>query len=73
MTPVVLDIERPLVVDLDDTRGRTLDELLTGTSAALLSGRVIPCPVCGGEMAPDGGRETAARIGHCRACGSTLS
>jgi hypothetical protein len=58
--------------------GPTLEELISGVWEGLLTGIVVSCPACGGELAP---RHAAGAVvdaadgagGECRDCGSTVS
>ena len=51
----------------------TLDELLAGVWEGLAAHRSASCPVCGGEMAPEGEAERIPVSGRCRSCETTLS
>jgi len=51
----------------------TLDELLAGVWEELAAHRVVTCPVCEGEMAPQYGVHPRPIGGQCKSCGSTLS
>ena len=73
--------ERPtLMFDLDAPRARaeptrpgpTLDQLLVGTWNGLAAHGIVPCPVCGGALAPRYGAGAAPVGGRCRDCDSTL-
>jgi len=70
-------------------RGRlTLDDVVVGVWEGLAAARPAPCPVCGGTMAPAGGRVFGGSPlvsgagptggsgwagGRCEDCGSMLS
>jgi hypothetical protein len=50
----------------------TLDELLVGVWEGLAAHRIVSCPVCGSEMAPQYGAHARPIGGCCRGCASTL-
>jgi hypothetical protein len=47
----------------------TLDDLIVGAWEGLVSGAVVPCPVCDGELLP--APDTLG--GYCQSCGTELS
>ena len=51
----------------------TLDSLLSGMWEGLAAHRSVPCPLCGGEMAPDYGAHALPVGGRCRSCETRLS
>jgi hypothetical protein len=51
----------------------TLDDLLTGTWNALVSGRAATCPLCDGPLEPRHGAGPAAVAGRCTRCATELS
>ncbi len=50
----------------------TLDGLLTGVWVQLAAHRVVACPVCQSEMAPEYGVHALPIGGRCRGCGAEL-
>ena len=52
--------------------GGTLDELIVSAWGRLGEHRIVECPVCGEEMAPQYGVHARAIGGWCSACASTL-
>jgi len=80
MTPALADRPR-LMFDLDAPRARvaeparpepTLDGLMVNTWNGLAAHGTVPCPVCGGALAPLYGAGSAPVGGRCRDCDSTL-
>ena len=79
MSPVTLD-SPTLLFDLDAPRARpepphpepTLDGLILGLRDGLRAHKTMPCPVCGGALAPRYGAGSAPVGGRCRDCDSTL-
>jgi hypothetical protein len=53
--------------------GPTLDELLAGVWEGLSAHRTVPCPVCGGSLAPRYGAGPGPVGGRCRDCASTIA
>ncbi len=51
----------------------TLDSLLSGMWEGLAAHRSVPCPLCGGEVAPAYGAHPRPVGGQCRSCGTSLS
>jgi hypothetical protein len=51
----------------------SLDQLLVSAWQGLSGRRVVECPVCGAEMAPEYSAGSLPIGGRCRGCGSTLS
>ena len=51
----------------------TLDSLLSGMWEGLVAHRSVPCPLCGGEMAPDYAAHALPVGGRCRNCDTRLS
>ena len=51
----------------------TLDSLLSGMWEGLAAHRSEPCPLCGGEIAPDYGAHALPVGGRCRGCHTRLS
>lgn len=49
----------------------TLDEVLVRVWEGLAAQHAVACPLCGGEMIPDGMQR--GRGGRCMSCESTLS
>ncbi len=69
----------PVRFDLADGRP-TLDDLIVGAWEGLAVSRVVPCPVCDGELRPEPRHPRAVEpsgavplIGRCRDCGSVLA
>ena len=59
---------------LDELGGEpTLDELLTGVWEGLAAHRSVPCPVCGGELAPQYGAQARPIGGRCQHCCAALT
>jgi hypothetical protein len=57
----------------DDVGGEpTLDEFLVGVWEGLAAHRVVSCPACGSEMAPEYGAHARPIGGRCGACHTTL-
>lgn len=50
----------------------TLDELVSGAWEGLAAHNAVPCPVCGGVMAPEYGVHARPIGGRCRGCDTTL-
>ena len=79
MSPATLD-SPALLFDLDAPRARTaprpsgptLDQVITGAWNGLVAHGTVPCPVCGGSLAPRYGAGPAPVGGRCRDCDSTL-
>ena len=88
MTPATLAPERlfrpsflePVDDERDDQRehasatggGLTLDELLVGVWVGLAAHHTVPCPACGGALAPRYGAGPGPVGGRCRDCGTTI-
>jgi hypothetical protein len=53
--------------------GLTLDELLVGVWEGLSAHHTVPCPACGGALAPRYGAGPGPVGGRCRDCGTTVS
>ena len=53
--------------------GPTLDELLAGVWEGLSAHRTVPCPVCGGSLAPRYGAGPGPVGGRCGDCASTIA
>ena len=51
---------------------QTLDALLADRWEGLTAHRVVPCPVCGGEMEPEYGVHALPTGGRCTSCGTSL-
>ena len=51
----------------------TLDELVSETWVGLVAHQVVPCPVCGGDLAASEGAHARPTEGRCGDCGTTLS
>ena len=51
----------------------TLGELVSDVWEGLVAHQRVPCPVCGGEMAPGYGAHAGVAAGRCGECGTTLS
>ncbi len=51
----------------------TLDEVLVGVWEELTAHRVVACPVCASEMAPEYGVHARPIGGRCQGCASTLA
>jgi hypothetical protein len=51
----------------------TLDDVLVDAWEGLAARRAVQCPVCHGEMDPDGVADSPPIGGRCRDCGSTLT
>jgi hypothetical protein len=51
----------------------TLDELLAGVWEGLIAHRMIACPVCSSEMAPEYEAHALPSGGRCTVCSSTLT
>jgi hypothetical protein len=57
----------------DDAGGEpTLDELVSGVWEGLVAHQPVPCPVCGGEMAPVYAAHAQPSAGRCIDCATTL-
>jgi hypothetical protein len=52
--------------------GLTLDELLVGVWEGLSAHHTVPCPACGGALAPRYGSGPGPVGGRCRDCGTTI-
>jgi hypothetical protein len=50
----------------------TLDDLIVRVWAGLRSHRIVECPACHGEMAPEYGAQALPIGGRCGDCGATL-
>ena len=64
--------EPTLFDDCSGARGGepTLDELVSGVWEGLAAHQRVPCPVCGGEMAPGYGAHSKVVAGGCTSCGT---
>ena len=51
----------------------TLDDAIAGVWRSLCSHRIVACPVCHGEMAPEYGAQALPVGGRCRRCDATLN
>jgi hypothetical protein len=51
----------------------TLDHVLAGAWEGLAAHSVVPCPVCGDEMAPEYGSHALPVGGRCGGCDTTLA
>ena len=51
----------------------TLEELIVGVWDGLVAHQRVPCPLCGGEMAPGDGAHARTLAGRCADCGTSLS
>ena len=51
----------------------TLDEVIVGVWEGLTAHRVVECPVCRDEMAPEYGAHARPIGGRCAGCGTVLS
>ena len=57
----------------DDMGGEpTLDELVSGVWEGLVAHQRVPCPWCGGEMAPVYSAHARPTAGRCVDCETTL-
>jgi hypothetical protein len=75
--PVVDGLSAPVATAVtslfDDVGGEpTLDELVSGVWEGLVAHQRVPCPVCGGEMAPVYAAHAQPSAGRCADCGTTL-
>jgi tRNA(Ile2) C34 agmatinyltransferase TiaS len=52
--------------------GLTIDELLVGVWEGLSAHHTVPCPACGGALAPRYGAGPGPVGGRCRDCGTTI-
>jgi hypothetical protein len=50
----------------------TLDDVIAGVWEGLTAHRVVACPVCADEMAPEYGAHALPIGGACPGCGSVL-
>jgi hypothetical protein len=53
--------------------GLTLDDLVVGVWEGLSAHRTVPCPACGGAMAPRYGSGPGPVGGRCGGCGTTIA
>jgi hypothetical protein len=61
----------PNLFDLRDGEP-TLDDLIVGAWEGLTAHRVMACPVCDGELAPQYAAHPRPVSGRCRSCGTVL-
>ena len=57
----------------DKSGGLTLDDLVVGVWEGLSAHRTVPCPACGGAMAPRYGSGPGPVGGRCGGCATTIA